>query len=108
MRAELSELVQTFNEKLELDIPEGIAEEDILLKLEERLGYLLQRNPEEFFRVLYRVDIPEYQLNNALQQPNALQVVAKMVFNRQLEKLKTRADFSGHFNKNDADADLKW
>ena len=68
MRAELQQLVQSFNEKLELDIPTGIAEEEILLKLEERLGQLLQRNPEEFFRILYIVDIPEYQLNNACNE----------------------------------------
>lgn len=108
MRVELQQLVQSFNEQLELNIPTGIAEEEILLKLEERLGQLLQRSPEEFFRILYVVDIPEYQLNNALQQPDALTVLAKMVYNRQLGKVKSRAGSSTYFNKNDADADLAW
>ena len=107
MQPILSELVQSFNEKLELGIPEDVSEADILLKLEERLGQLIQRDPEDFFRIMYRVDIPEYQLNNALQQADALQLLARMVYNRQLGKIKSRREFKAQ-QPNEVDKDLEW
>ena len=108
METELQELARALKEKLELDIPGSISEAEILLLLERKLGYLLEREPEAFFQALYRIDIPEQQLNAVLQRNDALQELARMVYERQLEKVRSRNRYRDYFNNTDADKELKW
>lgn len=108
MQTERAELVKSFKEKFELEFPDSFSEEEILLELEKRLGNLLERNPEEFFQMLYRIDISEKNLQSVLQEQDALAKLAKMVYTRQLDKVKSRLKYKDYFNKDTADNDLKW
>lgn len=108
MQAELSELKKSFKEKFELEVPETYSEEEILQSLEKRLGELLERNPEEFFQTLYRIDIPERKMHEVLQQQDALAALAVLVYQRQLEKIKTRLKYRGAFKSENVDDELKW
>ncbi len=108
METEQSVLAVSLKEKLGLDIPDGFSEEEIKLMLEKRLGQLLERNPEEFFQLLYRIDIPERSLQGVLQQEDALATLAGMVYQRQLQKVKTRLFYKGSQQAQPGDDDLKW
>lgn len=108
METEQSALAASLREKLDIDIPEGYSEEEIKLMLEKRLGQLLERNPEEFFQMLYRIDIPEHSLQGVLQQEDALTVLAGMVYQRQLQKVKTRLFYKGSQQAQPGDDELKW
>lgn len=108
MNTEQAELAATLKEKLDVDIPEGYSEEEIKLMLEKHLGQLLERNPEEFFQLLYRIDIPEGSLNRVLQQEDALATLAGMVYQRQLQKVKTRLFYKHSQQAQPGDDDLRW
>lgn len=108
MNTEQAELAATLKEKLDVDIPEGYSEEEIKLMLEKRLGQLLERNPEEFFQLLYRIDIPEQRLHAVLQQENALAALAGMVYSRQLQKIKTRLFYKDSQRAQPGDDELLW
>lgn len=108
METEQSALAASLREKLDIDIPEGYSEEEIKLMLEKRLGQLLERNPEEFFQLLYRIDIPERSLQTVLQQEDALTVLAGMVYQRQLQKVKTRLFYKSQNNDKTPDDELGW
>lgn len=108
METEQSALAASLREKLDIDIPEGYSEEEIKLMLEKRLGQLLERNPEEFFQLLYRIDIPEHSLQGVLQQPDALTALAGMVYDRQLQKVKTRLFYKSQNNDKTTDDELGW
>jgi hypothetical protein len=108
METEQSVLAATLKEKLDIDIPEGYSEAEIKLMLEKRLEQLLERNPEEFFQLLYRIDIPERGLQNVLQQEDALVKLAEMVYDRQLQKVKTRLFYKDSQQSHPGDDELKW
>lgn len=108
MNTEQAELAATLKAKLDIDIPEGYSEEQIKLMLEKRLGQLLERNPEEFFQMLYRIDIPEQRLNVVLQQQDALSALAEIVYQRQLQKVKTRLFYKDSYQSHTGDDELKW
>lgn len=109
MQAELTELLRSFRDKFELEAPPTVSEEQLLLMLEKRLGQILETNPEGFFQLLYRIDIPEKQLQVVMQEPNALEVLSKMVYQRQLDKAKSRLKYKAATTpRNDVDDELKW
>ncbi|MCB0696421.1 MAG: hypothetical protein KDC07_03595 [Chitinophagaceae bacterium] len=108
MQAELSELRKSLKDRFELEVPETFSEEEIRLGLEKRLAQLLERNPEEFFQLLYRVDIPEKQMHEVLQQDDALAALAGLVYHRQLQKIRSRLKYKTYFDKDNTDSELKW
>lgn len=108
MHDEHAELTRSLKEKFELEIPEGISEQKLLQLIELRLSQLLERTTEEFFQIMYRIDIPEYDLNRVLQRNDAIQVLAKMIYDRQLEKAKSRLKYKSYFEDDKADNELKW
>lgn len=107
MSTELSELLTSFKEKFELEAPEHVTEEEILSALEARLSVLLQRNPEEFFLTLYMIDIPEQTLHEVLKSSDPVAALARLVYDRQLQKVKSRLYYKAASN-NEIDDDLKW
>lgn len=108
MQNEQEELSRLLKEKFELEIQEGISKEDIIRLLELRISQLIERTPEEFFQLMYRIDIPEPQLHKVLQHNDAIQVLAEMIYSRQLDKGKSRLKYKDMFNDDQPDSDLKW
>lgn len=108
METERSALAASLKEKFELDIPDGFSEQEIKLNLEKRLAHLLERNPEEFFQLLYRIDIPERQLQVVLQEENALTLLANLVYDRQMDKVKSRLFYKSQNSDKTVDDELGW
>lgn len=107
MQAEMTELLASFKEKFELEAPEIISEEEILAALQMRVGQLLERNPEEFFQMLYMIDIPEHKLQAVLKEADPIASLARTIYNRQLQKVKSRLHYRTA-GSNEVDDDLKW
>jgi hypothetical protein len=79
--------------------------EDILAALARRIGDMLLQDPMGFIQLMYRLDIPEAQLDMALDHAEAASLIAQLVWNRQVQKIALRQSTPP---KNAEDDDLDW
>ena len=103
------ELVQLLNAELAIELPEKIAFEDIKERLSEHINSLIQSNFQKLVSVLYRVDVSETKLKALLQENSGLDagnIIADLIIERQLQKIKTRRQFSQRGNN--IDENEKW
>ena len=81
---------------------------DIQLQLERSINDLIQNNFERLVQLLYRIDVNEKKLKQLLSdypQTDAAIIIARLIIERQLQKIKTRNQFRN--NEDIADED-KW
>ena len=102
----LKETAIALQENWGLEIPDIISEATILQKLAERVVQLIGNNSEEFFQLMYRLDISELKLNAALHGPDAPADIARLIYDRQIQKIYSREFFKT--TQKDVDDDLKW
>lgn len=84
-------------------IPE-ITLEDFINMLATKVQYMLERNTEELFSKLYRLDVAEEKIKEAFTQENIPQKIAALIVERQLEKMDSRKNFKTP----KPDDDLAW
>ena len=104
-----SELVLQLNKELAIELPEKISFEELQNKLAAHINYLIQHHFEKLVSLLYRIDVSEAKIKSLLQQqPNedAAKIIADLIIERQLQKIKTRQQFSQR--DNDFDEEEKW
>ena len=89
----------------DIQLPERLTEEAILQLLAAKIVAVLERGPEVFFQLMYRLDISERKLNAILLDQDVAVKIAKLVYDRQLQKIQSRQAFRGE--KSD-DPELKW
>ena len=73
--------------------------------LTARVIYLLEREAEAFFQLMYRLDIPERQLQEAFGAADPPAAIAQLIYDRQLEKAARRAATPA---RKEDDNDLHW
>ncbi len=92
-----------------LTIEEKSTMQDLLDILAKYINDLIHNNFEKLISLLYRIDISEKKLKQLLQdQPNedAGKIIARMVIERELQKINSRQQFN---KKEDIDNDEeKW
>jgi hypothetical protein len=66
------------------------SKEEILAALAARIGQLFTVDTMAFIQLMYRLDIPERQLEAALEHPNAAEIIAQLIWDRQLQKYMMR------------------
>jgi ribosome-associated translation inhibitor RaiA len=89
------QLIQVLNAELALDLPEKISFETMRERLSETINYLITNNFQKLLTVLYRIDVSEQKLKLLLQKHsdvNAGMIIADLVIERQLQKLKSRGE----------------
>jgi hypothetical protein len=90
------ELIQHVNRDLELVIPESIDSNELHRELAAYFNQLIQSDFLRLINLLYRLDISEVKLKQLLEQ-NTQQdsgaLIAGLVIERQLEKIKSRQQF---------------
>lgn len=96
---------EILNKQLDLQLPDVISEEELLQKLADRLADIIARSPDDFFQLMYRLDVPEIAMQQAISGPDIPNELAKLVYQRQLQKIQSRTKFSS--NKSE-DPDLEW
>lgn len=72
----------------------------------QRIDELLHRDFEKLKWILYRIDVSEKKLNDALQnsEADAATVMGDLIIQRQIEKAESRKKFGG--NENDWNFDV--
>lgn len=99
------ELLDILSKDFGLQTPGIVSREAILQSLQKAVSELLQKNPEYFFQLMYRLDISEEKLLSALHQPeNGVEKIAELIYERQLQKIQSRKNF----RKNKTDNELEW
>lgn len=99
------EAIESLINDWQLKADNGFTEAAILEALEARVSVLLSRSADDFFQLMYRLDIAEDKLHTALDSENVPAALAKLIWQRQLEKIESRARYSGPLPP---DSDLKW
>ena len=106
---ENTELIKLVNEEMTIDLPEKISFEEIREQLSQNVNDLIVKDFQKLVSILYRVDISESKLRQLLKEENhedAGKIIADMIIERQLQKIKTRQQFKQP-NKN-IDESEKW
>jgi hypothetical protein len=98
----------TLEKAMELERPEVADREHVLAAIELRLSQLVVFGPEPMWQLLYRLDVAEKPVIAALEHnENALGTIAQLIYDRQLEKARSRAAFRSGGNPLDDD-ELRW
>lgn len=103
------QLVHQINKELAIELPEKISLEELQSKLAAHINYLIQHHFEKLVSLLYRIDVSEAKIKLLLQQQpgeDAAKIIAALIIERQLEKIKTRRQFSQW--DNDFNEEEKW
>jgi len=93
-------------QEMDLVLPETMSEEALLQLLADKLASVIARGPEPFFTLMYRLDIPEKKLTAVLAGGHAAMSIARLVYERQIQKVQSR--LSHKANKVNDDPDLEW
>lgn len=101
------EIADALQRDWELQLPESLSEEAILAHLANRIVSLIESGPEAFFQLMYRLDISEKKLNGVLEEDDVAHKIARLVYDRQLQKIRSRQLFRDT-NPAKEDEDLSW
>jgi hypothetical protein len=103
------ELIEILNTELAIELPKKISLEELKGKLTQHVNYLIDTNFQQLVAILYRVDVSESKLKMLLNESmgeDSGSVIADLIIERQLQKIKFRQKFS-NWNKNISDEE-KW
>ncbi len=89
-----------------LQIPAQLSEEALLQLLADRVVIYLEKGPDAFYQLMYRIDISEKKLNSILHEENVALQIARLIYNRQLQKIESRR--VNKVQRTDDDPELKW
>jgi N-acetylglucosamine kinase-like BadF-type ATPase len=93
---EQEELIEQINKELLLELPQKISHEQLQEQLARHINHLINTNFEKLVYYLYRIDVNETKMKQLLQtnHDNAGEIIAAMIIDRQLQKIKSRKQFS--------------
>jgi hypothetical protein len=77
-------------------------QEDLHLRVEKMVLYLLRKDRSRLLHILYRVDVEEQQVKKALLAPSEEEVAAhlsRLIIRRELQKAQTRLIYSRQVDK---------
>lgn len=105
----MNHITKEINQEWSLSIPQAITEEQLIEVLGLRINQLIKSDLPKLISILYRLDVDELKLKSMLAQYNQLHaglVIAALVFDRQKQKMKTKAAFKKP--PEEIDEDEKW
>lgn len=103
------ELIPVLNADLAINLPAEISDKELLQQLAEYINHLIVRDFNQLVSILYRLDVSENKLKQMLSDNNnedAGKIIATLIMERQLEKIKSRRQFKQRDNT--IDEDEKW
>jgi hypothetical protein len=102
-------LVEQLNKELAMELPEKISFDELQNELTIYINDLIQHHFEKLVSLLYRIDVSEAKIKSLLQQQlneDAAKIIAALIIERQLQKIKTRNLF--HQSDNNLNEEEKW
>jgi hypothetical protein len=106
---ENTELIQQVNKELAITLPEQISMTELQSQLAIHINYLILHHFEQLVSLLYRIDVSEAKIKSLLQnhtEENAGNIIAALIIERQIQKIKTRRQFSK--KEDELDGEEKW
>ena len=103
------EILFELSQQLEIDLHEKRSIEDLKQALVVYINHLISNDYNKLMRILYKVDVSEKLLKTNLQQQqkDAVSIIAEMIIERQIEKMRSRQQFKTG-NKDDIPENEKW
>lgn len=104
-----NQLIEILNDEMAIELPEEISLKDLKEKLSLHINHLIDSNFQKLVAILYRVDVSEAKLKTLLNEKageDSSSVIAELIIERQLLKIKSRQQFTGR--NNDIDENEKW
>lgn len=95
-------IVSLINNELALEFPETISFNELQQQLSVYINHLINHDFEKLIYYLYRIDIHEGKLRQLLQEhegENAAAIIAQLIIDRQLQKIKSRTEFKSSEGK---------
>lgn len=90
------ELVKEINKNLAIALPDGISVDELQIQLGAFINQLIQTDFQKLISLLYRIDVSEPKLKQLLHQhpqEDAGKIIAALIIERQVQKIKTRQQF---------------
>lgn len=103
------DIIPLLNKELSLELSEKLAMDELELQLTNHINHLINTDFEKLVYYLYRIDVNESKMKQLLQQQggeNAAQLIARLIIDRQLQKIKSRAEHRS--NKIDDEGAERW
>lgn len=94
---------------MDIDLPDNISYALLKEKLSYHVRHLILNDFQKLVSVLYRIDVSEAKLKYLLKEnadKDAVSIIADMIIERQLQKIKSRQQFNQQ-DKN-IDDENKW
>lgn len=88
-----NDLLENINQQFALSIPDSTDAKDLEHLLAERINYLIINDFNWLVQALYRIDVNEKKLQLLLKENNqydAGNIIAALVIERQMQKIKSR------------------
>jgi hypothetical protein len=90
-----TDLISDINQSLEISLPVTISGEELKQKLALHINHLINHDFEKLVFYLYRVDVNENKIRQLLEQKegeNTAGLIADLIIERQLQKIKSRKE----------------
>jgi hypothetical protein len=91
------ELVKEINKDTEIGFPGEISSDELQIQLSSFINQLIQTDFQKLLVLLYRIDVSEPRLKQLLKlhpEEDAGNIIAALIIERQLQKIKSRRQFS--------------
>lgn len=106
---EEEELIQSVNKELALELPARLSLAELKEQLTQYINQLINTDFEKLIFYLYRIDVHEEKMKQLLQAhegEHAAALIAGLIIDRQVQKIKTRAGFTT--TSADEDGEERW
>ena len=103
-----TDLIPILRQSMEIDLPENISFDLLKEQLSSHINFLIQSEFQKLVSILYRVDVSESKLKHLLKENqgyDATNIIADLIIERQLQKIKSRQE---HRNNENISDDEKW
>jgi hypothetical protein len=101
-----TQAVAALQQEWGLQLPATVTEEELLRLLADKLITIIEKGPKAFFQLMYRLDISERKLNATFGDKDVATKIARLVYERQLQKAASRK--AHHSDPKSDDPDLAW
>ena len=91
-----TELIPVLRHIFDIELSDQLSFESMKEKLTLHINHLISSDFETLVALLYRIDVSEAKLKQALkndQASDAGKIIADLIIERQMEKIKTRENF---------------
>ena len=89
------DIIPLLNKELSLELSDKLSISELEQQLTNHINHLINTDFEKLVYYLYRIDVNETKMKQLLQQQggeNAAQLIARLIIDRQLQKIKSRAE----------------